>query len=273
MANVEKNICKNLRDPLKCGDALLPIVQCRGVKRALSARYGTGTARKNSAWARFGHGISWARHGTARSEQARARAWGTKMTDKSSCPKVIGAKVTRVELDLYWCLLSGHFFNPKTSLSSSTPPPTSPSLGAHPIGVLHRQLLYGGAPPRDGVVPPRHGGDDQRKAEVCRLQPEAPWVTSMAQCYRALEKLCLKCMLVTEEDLELLASFPSFKELVLICCDGFGTSGLVIVANKCRSVGVMIVCKLQPVPVPVPIAAVDNWVPQPSGFISNFILF
>ncbi|GFS32971.1 hypothetical protein Acr_00g0025660 [Actinidia rufa] len=34
---------------------------------------------------------------------------------------------------------------------------------------------------------------------VYNLMP--PWVTSMAQCYRALEKLCLKCMLVTEEDL------------------------------------------------------------------------
>ena len=51
----------------------------RGVKRALSARYSTSTARKISARARFGHGISWARHGTARSEQARIRARGTKM--------------------------------------------------------------------------------------------------------------------------------------------------------------------------------------------------
>ncbi|GFS35509.1 chloroplast sensor kinase [Actinidia rufa] len=54
----------------------------------------------------------------------------------------------------------------------------------------------------------------------------------MAQSHRALEKLCLKCMLVTEEDLELLASFPSFRELVLICCDGFGTSGLAVVSTR-----------------------------------------
>ncbi|GFY96098.1 RNI-like superfamily protein [Actinidia rufa] len=66
-----------------------------------------------------------------------------------------------------------------------------------------------------------------------------PWVTSMAQCYRALEKLCLKRMFVTDEDLELLASFPSFRELVLICCDGFGTSGLAVVASKCRKLRVL----------------------------------
>ncbi|GFS43989.1 RNI-like superfamily protein [Actinidia rufa] len=66
-----------------------------------------------------------------------------------------------------------------------------------------------------------------------------PWVTSMAHCYRALEKLCLKRMLVTNEDLELLARFPSFRELVLVCCDGFGTSGLAVVASKCRKLRVL----------------------------------
>ncbi|GMP80430.1 hypothetical protein CsSME_00035528 [Camellia sinensis var. sinensis] len=61
-----------------------------------------------------------------------------------------------------------------------------------------------------------------------------PWVTAMAYSYRALEKLCLKRMSVKDEDLELLAHFPCFKELVLVCCDGFGTSGLAVVASKCR---------------------------------------
>lgn len=42
-------------------------------------------------------------------------------------------------------------------------------------------------------------------------------------------------MSVKDDDLELLAHFfPLFKELVLVCCDGFGTSGLAVVANKCR---------------------------------------
>ncbi|KAI8024421.1 Transport inhibitor response 1-like protein [Camellia lanceoleosa] len=43
-------------------------------------------------------------------------------------------------------------------------------------------------------------------------------------------------MSVKDEDLELLAdSFPYFKELVLVCCDGFGTSGLAVIANKCSN--------------------------------------
>ncbi|CAL5384016.1 unnamed protein product [Camellia sinensis] len=68
----------------------------------------------------------------------------------------------------------------------------------------------------------------------------APWVTAMGSHYRALEKLCLKRMSVKDEDLELLAdSFPYFKELVLVCCDGFGTSGLAVIANKCRQLRVL----------------------------------
>ncbi|CAL5348863.1 unnamed protein product [Camellia sinensis] len=66
-----------------------------------------------------------------------------------------------------------------------------------------------------------------------------PWVTAMAYSYRALEKLCLKRMSVKDEDLELLAHFPCFKELVLVCCDGFGTSGLAVVASKCRQLRVL----------------------------------
>lgn len=64
----------------------------------------------------------------------------------------------------------------------------------------------------------------------------APWVTAMAAAYPTLlEKVYLKRMTVTDDDLAILAhSFPSFKELVLVCCDGFGTSGLALVACKCR---------------------------------------
>ena len=64
-----------------------------------------------------------------------------------------------------------------------------------------------------------------------------PWVTAMATSYPWLEKVYLKRMFVTDRDLELLAqSFPAFKELVLVCCDGFGTSGLAGIASKCRCV-------------------------------------
>ncbi|KDP41450.1 hypothetical protein JCGZ_15857 [Jatropha curcas] len=68
----------------------------------------------------------------------------------------------------------------------------------------------------------------------------APWVSSMAKAYPWLEKVHLKRMTVTDDDLALLAeSFLGFKELVLVCCDGFGTSGLAVVASRCRQLRVL----------------------------------
>ncbi|KAJ6735529.1 F-BOX/TPR REPEAT PROTEIN POF3 [Salix purpurea] len=68
----------------------------------------------------------------------------------------------------------------------------------------------------------------------------APWVSAMALTYPWLEKVHLKRMSVTDDDLALLAeSFSGFKELVLVCCDGFGTSGLAIVASRCRQLKVL----------------------------------
>ncbi|EEF48589.1 transport inhibitor response 1-like protein [Ricinus communis] len=68
----------------------------------------------------------------------------------------------------------------------------------------------------------------------------APWVTTMGKAYPWLEKVHLKRMTVTDDDLALLAeSFSGFKELVLVCCDGFGTSGLAIVASRCRQLRVL----------------------------------
>ncbi|OVA01818.1 Leucine-rich repeat [Macleaya cordata] len=67
-----------------------------------------------------------------------------------------------------------------------------------------------------------------------------PWVTEMSSAYPLLEKVCLKRMSISDDDLSLLAnSFPGFKELVLVCCEGFGTSGLAIVASKCRQLRVL----------------------------------
>ncbi|PRQ21299.1 putative F-box domain, leucine-rich repeat domain, L domain-containing protein [Rosa chinensis] len=67
-----------------------------------------------------------------------------------------------------------------------------------------------------------------------------PWVSAMAKAYPWLEKVYLKRMSVTDDDLALLAeAFPGFKDLVLVCCDGFGTSGLAVVASKCRQLRVL----------------------------------
>ncbi|KAF7829982.1 transport inhibitor response 1-like protein [Senna tora] len=68
----------------------------------------------------------------------------------------------------------------------------------------------------------------------------SPWVTAMAKAYPWLEKVYLKRMSVTDGDLVLLAeSFPCLKELVLVCCEGFRTSGLAAVASKCRQLRVL----------------------------------
>ncbi|KAF5461977.1 hypothetical protein F2P56_018029 [Juglans regia] len=68
----------------------------------------------------------------------------------------------------------------------------------------------------------------------------APWVTAMASAYPWLEKVYLKRMSITDDDLALLAeSFPSFKELVIVCCDGFSTSGLALIASDCRQLKVL----------------------------------
>ncbi|EHA8586401.1 transport inhibitor response 1-like protein [Cocos nucifera] len=67
-----------------------------------------------------------------------------------------------------------------------------------------------------------------------------PWVSAMAAAYPWLEKLCLKRMSLTDGDLSLLAhSFPNFKELSLICCEGFSTAGLAVIAEKCRHLRVL----------------------------------
>ncbi|XP_042454280.1 transport inhibitor response 1-like protein [Zingiber officinale] len=68
----------------------------------------------------------------------------------------------------------------------------------------------------------------------------SPWVAAMAPAYPWLERVCLKRMTVSDADLALLArSFPSFRDLTLICCDGFGTPGLATIAELCRNLRVL----------------------------------
>ncbi|KAL1344682.1 hypothetical protein HN51_018543 [Arachis hypogaea] len=68
----------------------------------------------------------------------------------------------------------------------------------------------------------------------------SPWGSALADAYPWLEKLHLKRMSLTDDDLNLIArSFPSFKELVLVCCEGFGIPGIAAVAANCRLLRVL----------------------------------
>jgi transport inhibitor response 1 len=63
-----------------------------------------------------------------------------------------------------------------------------------------------------------------------------PWLVVFAEKYPFLEELRLKRMFVTDESLEFLAfSFPNFKALSLLSCDGFSTDGLAAVATYCKN--------------------------------------
>ncbi|CAA0823501.1 Protein AUXIN SIGNALING F-BOX 3 [Striga hermonthica] len=62
-----------------------------------------------------------------------------------------------------------------------------------------------------------------------------PWIDAMVRRGINLEELRLKRMVVSDESLELLArSFPNFKSLVLVSCEGFTTDGLAAIASNCR---------------------------------------
>ncbi|KAJ7568978.1 hypothetical protein O6H91_01G055600 [Diphasiastrum complanatum] len=63
-----------------------------------------------------------------------------------------------------------------------------------------------------------------------------PWVFSMAEGYPWLEELHLKRMVVSDESLVLLAhSFPNFRVLSMINCEGLSTHGLAAVTSQCKN--------------------------------------
>ncbi|SPT18238.1 unnamed protein product [Triticum aestivum] len=63
-----------------------------------------------------------------------------------------------------------------------------------------------------------------------------PWIEAAARGCVGLEELRMKRMVVSDESLELLAkSFPRFRALVLISCEGFSTDGLAAIASHCKS--------------------------------------
>ncbi|CAA7404657.1 unnamed protein product [Spirodela intermedia] len=62
-----------------------------------------------------------------------------------------------------------------------------------------------------------------------------PWVEAIARGCPNLEELHLKRMVISDECLELLArSFPNFRALVLVSCEGFSTDGLAAIATHCK---------------------------------------
>uniref|UniRef100_A0ACD5ZLQ5 Uncharacterized protein n=1 Tax=Avena sativa TaxID=4498 RepID=A0ACD5ZLQ5_AVESA len=67
-----------------------------------------------------------------------------------------------------------------------------------------------------------------------------PWVKALGPAYPRLERICLKRMTVSDDELGLIPkSFPLFKELSLVCCDGFSTRGLSLIAEGCRHLRVL----------------------------------
>ncbi|CAN6270404.1 unnamed protein product [Urochloa humidicola] len=62
-----------------------------------------------------------------------------------------------------------------------------------------------------------------------------PWIEAAARSCVGLEELRMKRMVVSDDNLELLArSFPRFQALVLISCEGFSTDGLAAIASHCK---------------------------------------
>ncbi|KAK3011117.1 hypothetical protein RJ639_012676 [Escallonia herrerae] len=67
-------------------------------------------------------------------------------------------------------------------------------------------------------------------ADICA------WLAVFAAAYPFLEELRLKRMAVSDESLEFIAtSFPCFKSLSLLSCDGFSTDGLKSIASHCKN--------------------------------------
>jgi hypothetical protein len=65
----------------------------------------------------------------------------------------------------------------------------------------------------------------------------SPWVDALGPAYPRLQRICLKRMTVSDDELALIPkSFPLFRELSLVCCDGFTTRGLAVIAEGCRYV-------------------------------------
>ncbi|KAJ6812840.1 uncharacterized protein M6B38_145890 [Iris pallida] len=105
----------------------------------------------------------------------------------------------------------------------------APSRAVERFGGVESLVLKGKPRFADfGLVPPEWGA---------RL---GPWVSAAAPAYPCLQRLCLKRMTVSDSDLGLVArSCPGFRELSVLCCDGFTSAGLAVVAANCRKLRVL----------------------------------
>ena len=73
------------------------------------------------------------------------------------------------------------------------------------------------------LVPPNWGADVRA------------WLDAFARSYPFLEELRLKRMTVSDESLEFIAlSFPNFRAISLLSCDGFSTDGIAAIATHCK---------------------------------------
>ncbi|XP_059294363.1 protein AUXIN SIGNALING F-BOX 2 [Lycium ferocissimum] len=62
-----------------------------------------------------------------------------------------------------------------------------------------------------------------------------PWIETIVSTGLHLEELRLKRMVVSDKTLHLISqSFPNFKSLVLVGCQGFSTDGIAAIASNCR---------------------------------------
>jgi F-box/Transport inhibitor response 1 protein domain len=63
----------------------------------------------------------------------------------------------------------------------------------------------------------------------------SPWIEAMARGSPGLQEIRFKRMVVSDKSLELLArSFPNFKSMVLLSCEGFSTKGVAAITSHCR---------------------------------------
>ncbi|KAJ3671821.1 hypothetical protein LUZ60_007900 [Juncus effusus] len=61
-----------------------------------------------------------------------------------------------------------------------------------------------------------------------------PWIEAMARGSPLLEEIRFKRMVLSDRSLDLLSkSFPNFKSLILVSCEGFSTDGLASIASHC----------------------------------------